>query len=139
MYLEDKNQNPGIDPLTEVRKNRGELIALLRDKARWPEGFEWDYSSCASCAMGLLLASLGISGDEAEVAYASVINPRLYSERSFIACRLGLGGSEAETIFADAWTVIPGVITPEHVAALLEAAPFSLPIGERIALPSTTE
>lgn len=28
-------------------------IALLRDRAKWPEGFEWDYSQCNTCAMGL--------------------------------------------------------------------------------------
>jgi hypothetical protein len=29
------------------------LSYLLRNRNMWPEGFEWDYSVCAKCAMGL--------------------------------------------------------------------------------------
>lgn len=28
-------------------------IAILRDRTKWPKGFEWDYSSSCHCALGL--------------------------------------------------------------------------------------
>lgn len=30
-----------------------ELSAVLRDRSRWPKGFEWNYKTCRTCAMGL--------------------------------------------------------------------------------------
>lgn len=37
---------------------RSALIALLRDPSMWPEGFIWSYTSCTTCAIGLLSQTL---------------------------------------------------------------------------------
>ncbi len=29
------------------------LAHVLRDKSQWPDGFDWEYSDCRRCAMGL--------------------------------------------------------------------------------------
>lgn len=35
------------------------LSAVLRDPSRWPAGFEWNYTSCDTCALGLMGALVG--------------------------------------------------------------------------------
>jgi len=118
MYLEDKNPNPGEAPLSFVRKNRGELIALLRDEKRWPVGFKWDYNVCASCALGLLLSS---------ATGRTVNSQEAYFEAQTIAKNIGLSWEHGYGVFFNANEAIGcqrGEVLPEHVAALLEAAPY---------------
>ena len=37
----------------ENKPTIGALSFVLRHKELWPAGFEWDYSRCETCAMGL--------------------------------------------------------------------------------------
>ena len=81
-----------------------ELSFILRNRALWPEGFEWDYSQCETCAMGLAF-KLGM-----------VASPQTF----FMAERFSMPARVATDIFC--WA--PGIcadITPEHIADLLDA------------------
>lgn len=146
MFLEDKSKLTGIsaDPLTAARENRGKLIDLLRDSSRWPEGFAWRYMSCRTCAMGLAIAT-GMFGETARLAHAAwreddkvaaelrtlfdpVIAMSFTSERGIVARVFGLSADDATATFASALAKIgcETRVLPEHVAALLEAAPYVL-------------
>ena len=86
-----------------------ELSFILRNRALWPEGFEWDYSDCKACAMGLAFKLGMVSGYYVEHA----------------AERLGMTTNEANMIFLYAYALrFPKSwedITPEHIADLLDA------------------
>jgi len=41
-------------------QNLRELSRLLRDRSRWPENFEWDYSRCTNCAIALWQITRGL-------------------------------------------------------------------------------
>jgi hypothetical protein len=45
MEHQDSEPDVGIETLAQI----------LRDQTKWPEGFQWDYSDCRQCAMGLAL------------------------------------------------------------------------------------
>ena len=47
-------KSPVLDPSL---KN---LSYILRHREWWPDGFEWDYRYCASCAIGLCEKLWGI-------------------------------------------------------------------------------
>lgn len=51
---------------------RADLIDMLRDRTRWPEGFVWEFSNCHRCGMGLLLEKYGYGpvevGTQARIA-----------------------------------------------------------------------
>lgn len=138
MFVEDKSKFVEVaDPLAMARKNRGELIALLRDSDRWPDGFKWDYSKCGTCAIGILVAtsavkpycgpSMGYYGWEAFVE-GSLAWDVSSGEANVVAAHVGLDPMRAAEIFLNARIEI-GIhgnarVLPEHVAALLEAAPY---------------
>ena len=86
-----------------------ELSFILRNRALWPEGFEWDYSQCETCAMGLAF-KLGM-----------VAKPF----PSTMIQRFNIPEHEADNIFLHAALFVPLVhglpITPEHIADLLDA------------------
>lgn len=50
------------------------LAAILRDKSRWPVGFEWDYSHCLTCAMGLAARLwMGMSATDFTAPFKSTV------------------------------------------------------------------
>lgn len=121
MFLEDKNSNPST-PST-VRENRGALIALLRDPARWPKGFKWRYQNCTTCALGLLQRTLmPLSKAKYESAYVQLWRGEATAFSEFV----GLSGDDALMIFGTAWHIVGYIedIKAEHIAALLETAPY---------------
>lgn len=42
-------------PDVDARPSLRALSEILRDPARWPAGFVWDYTDCDTCAMGMAL------------------------------------------------------------------------------------
>lgn len=121
MFLEDKNSNPST--ISTARENRGTLIALLRDPARWPEGFKWRYQNCTTCALGLLQRTLmPLSKENYELAYQQLWS----GEATVFSEFVGLSGDDALMIFGTAWISVGYIedIKAEHIAALLEAAPY---------------
>jgi hypothetical protein len=85
------------------------LAYILRHKELWPPGFEFDYSDCCYCAMGLADQLWQIpcgSGD--------------YSVCRGTAVALGISHESAIHIFT-LRQKRPGNFTPEAIAADLEA------------------
>ena len=86
-----------------------ELSFILRNRALWPAGFEWDYSQCENCAMGLAF-SLGMVAEAAGVQ---------------MMMRFNIPAAEALKIFINAGRQIvvedAPTILPEHIADLLDA------------------
>lgn len=77
------------------------LIYALRHPETWPEGFEWDYSDCDHCALGVAMCLWNILPCLRDAARV-----------------LGMQHYTAAKIFA---LMKPrSTITPEHVAAALE-------------------
>jgi hypothetical protein len=92
------------------------LVWLLRHPEAWPDGFEWDYSDCEACAMGLAAEvwcrSLKEDDDANVYAYLDLMKrlfPRLMSNIGRIFINL-------DTVFR----VRTEHITPEHVAIAIE-------------------
>lgn len=92
-----------------------DLAALLRDRSRWPDGFEWDFYDCRTCAMGLSQKTWKPEREK---------NPTVASTAALI----GISVEKAHEIFAARPSVVwynngprrLGV-TPEDIAADLEA------------------
>ena len=86
-----------------------ELSFILRNRALWPNGFEWDYTRCETCAMGLAVR-LGMATRHNTLAMTVPFN---------------MSVEEAEKIFIEArhhFSVARmSDITPEHIADLLDA------------------
>jgi len=85
------------------------LIYALRHKETWPDGFEWDYRGCSTCAMGL-----------AARLWEEIEFPSWYE----VGDALKMNRVAAIWIFNDLPTrteKASSAITPEHVAAALEA------------------
>ena len=86
-----------------------ELSFILRNRALWPEGFEWDYSQCETCAMGLAIKLGMTTGHFVQ----------------HVADRLGMPAIRAQEIFLYAHGLCGprsrADITPEHIADLLDA------------------
>jgi hypothetical protein len=90
------------------------LSFILRNKELWPEGFEWDYTSCLSCAMGLAIR-LGWVANEPLNIFKMLKNAteafnlsKKAAESIFIYARLFYGISMHE-------------VTPIHVADLIDS------------------
>lgn len=123
MYL--KSDLPEVDvpaPVKEEDVRRAKLVHLLRTPSEWPAGFEWDYGSCRTCAIGLLCATTGIApinqfggGD------------LFHTEVSRIGKAVGLTPNQADQCFIYAsepfLTYDEGLtdgVSPERVADLIE-------------------
>lgn len=70
---------------------RSILIATLRDKTLWPEGFKWDFSNCDHCAMGMLLSQ---TNQDHRIVYAPVTYQAKTGEL------LGLNTRQVKDIFS---------------------------------------
>jgi hypothetical protein len=77
------------------------LSFILRNKELWPEGFEWDYTSCLSCAMGLAIRLGWVANEPLNICKKA-------AESIFIYARLFYGISMHE-------------VTPIHVADLIDS------------------
>ena len=86
-----------------------ELSFILRNRALWPEGFEWDYTDCRSCAMGLAFR-LGMASLSSSWSMATAFN-------------MSVGVADKIFILANAFFPVARMsdITPEHIADLLDA------------------
>lgn len=85
------------------------LIYALRHPETWPAGFEWDYSECETCAIGL-----------AQTLWAIPRTDTQYSDE-FIARAFGMSVADAERIFIGSYRgVLYQEITARHVASALE-------------------
>jgi hypothetical protein len=96
-----------------------ELSRVLRNRQEWPADFEWDYSQCETCAMGLAFRLL----DETlppEMEFLWVGAPEM-------SIRLGISVGAAENLFFGGVSLFrDGVrdlsdITPIHVADAIDA------------------
>jgi hypothetical protein len=87
------------------------LSFALRHKELWPAGFEWNYSSCAQCAMGLAHAmwSNKVPAHDLESMTTAFNMNRKDADRIF------LRASRVETI------IDARPITPERIADLIDA------------------
>ena len=104
MYLRDKLPiEAPTAPLEAARREM--LIAALRDRSMWPRGFEYEWSSCGTCAMGLCAAMAG---------------GKLVPIPLHVGPFLGLSGIEAAFLFGT--TLWNGGVkpTPEQIADRLE-------------------
>lgn len=95
---------------------RSVLIATLRDKTLWPKGFEWNYASRSTCAIGLT-----------EKLWPN-IHIRIHW---FTPCpEFGLSDGEVNQVFGGLYYTPPFMrdtpVTPEMVADRLEAIHRSL-------------
>jgi len=66
-----------------------DLSALLRNRAAWPSGFEWDFEHCRTCAMGLANRAFSLGYED-------------HSIRSMIGAFMGhfnLSEQDAEDLF----------------------------------------
>ena len=96
-----------------------DVSALLRDRSRWPSDFKWDYSGCATCAMGLVQEYFGVDlgvHDKDMIPYAmakrtgDLIGISLkYAERIFVNLPYHVFKKEYSSI------------TPEDVADAIDA------------------
>lgn len=58
----------------EIEHNEGHerlrhLSTVLRDRTQWPGGFEWNYASCQTCAIGMAF-KLGMLSADAQSRYS---------------------------------------------------------------------
>lgn len=106
------------------------LSEILRDKSRWPKGFEWDYSNCATCAMGLAerLFNIVVARDESglapvEIHVSGVADafkmPHKEAKNIFVQMGLDIDGTDLFTVLSllgrlDRWR-------PEDVADTIDA------------------
>jgi hypothetical protein len=65
------------------------LSSILRDQAKWPEGFQWDYTNCSSCAIGL---AFKLWTDQEPEEYAM-------DNFDWLECELGVPWPVADVIF----------------------------------------
>lgn len=104
--------------------NRAAFVALLRDSKQWPATFEWDYSACSSCAIGLLAGTL-LPGTDSNILALTHYGREPNNLFDF----LGLDYGTAWSIFVDAHKDIGRrnriEVSAVDVANLLAAAPFS--------------
>lgn len=86
------------------------LSYILRHKELWPEGFEWSYEKCPTCAMGLAAALWGVIDTKAVPVTPQMATyfdiPAKIADRVF-------GGKNIESVFGVYWY---HQITPEMVA-----------------------
>ncbi len=81
-------------------------IELLRDRAKWPSDFSWDYSDSCRCAKGL-------------IAYIAGLDTPFESPE--LATRLGIKHEDSHRIFNQMHNEQPAAaVTPEVVARELE-------------------
>lgn len=85
------------------------LCFALRNPTVWPRGFEWDYSCCETCAMGLAQELWGL----------------FHPASSLVGKAIGLPDGPAWEIFTEirltGWCPpAVRVVRPEHVAEALE-------------------
>jgi hypothetical protein len=83
------------------------LATVLRHRQMWPEGFEWDYRCCESCALGLAWRLGMISLDTIHTAAEEFDIPYYVAMRIFLLLAAKCGGMRD--------------ITPEHVADAIDA------------------
>lgn len=88
------------------------LAWLLRHKEAWPEGFQWDYRFCETCAIGLA----------ARLWYDPAVY--LHEDINWAELAFSLTFDMARTFFADIkhpHTAKMQAVTPEMVAACIES------------------
>ena len=84
------------------------LSFILRNRALWPEGFEWDYRNCQTCAIGLAIRlGMIVSWDDEDIEKRFSI-PRNEARKIFIAAQHHFSVARMSDI------------TPEHIADLLD-------------------
>lgn len=83
---------------------RSVLIATLRDKTLWPEGFEWNYVRRCQCAIGL---SAKLFGREFDISWGKPCP------------EFGLSGDQVDDLF-NGWGMRQDMVTPTMVANRLE-------------------
>jgi hypothetical protein len=90
----------------------GDLRDLLRDSAKWPEGFEWDYGYRYTCAMGLAsrVFDLHLKGASDWCIYFEIDYDDLY--KLFIDC------SWWQSLRAR--FILKNYVTPEMVAKRID-------------------
>lgn len=100
---------------------RSVLIATLRDRQLWPPDFQWDFSSCTTCAMGMLMELM----QRPNLVY-------MVEHEKETAKLLGLDDDDVTRIFATPVWRVPDLasdsqrhaswdaVTPEMVAKRLE-------------------
>jgi hypothetical protein len=90
-----------------LTSNLQNLATVLRHREMWPEGFEWNYEKCSTCAMGLawrlgMISCHGISKAAEEFGI-----PYNVAFRIFLWLTIERGGGKN--------------VTPEHVADAIDA------------------
>ena len=109
--------------MSEARRPQGpsaptlaELAEILRNRSRWPEGFEWDFNDCRTCAMGL--AKVLVDGAKG-VEKWHIDHAERWAEGMF-----GLDWREVRELFgvevADRYEIAVCEVTPEQVAMGIE-------------------
>jgi hypothetical protein len=102
--------------------NLRDLAIILRNRKVWPEGFRWDYSDCATCAMGM---AFGVAGTKGELwADSPDAVSRASGLVSWTLRTFGLEPDVHDYIFTYLHFSIgvrnPKLITPEDVARAIE-------------------
>ena len=97
-----------VSPIGDTPTLEG-LAWALRHPETWPEGFEWDYRACTSCAMGLavrLWRDIGIptTSDVGDALHISSV----IATRFFIGMKRDIGA----TFMSD--------VKPHHVADAID-------------------
>ena len=85
------------------------LSFILRNRALWPKGFEWDYRNCRDCAMGLAF-ELGMTSKRATLAMGGRFNMSIEDAQNIF---IYAGQSTLTKLMQD--------VTPEDIADLLDA------------------
>lgn len=110
-----------FDSLPQTELTLARLAVVLRDRSMWPEGFEWDYGMCSSCAMGL---AYEIKTGERLEGDGSHTSPVTRAIRMIVNDAKAMKLKEFHAIFwdlTDRMNLDWSEITPEHVADAIES------------------
>jgi len=87
------------------------LADVLRDRSRWPAGFQWDYGSARTCAFGL----------------AALLWPEHVRTIGDLAEKLGLSMHVTFRLFFGNHGIPASDVTPHHVADAIDAYLATVP------------